>query len=126
MSNEIRSNLYKVVDNTRMPANGEIPAIERKTPTVKEKIKPFITTPLRGLRWLIFYVLMWLRPILQLITRIIAIPALIGAGLGFVIGDTKHAHIPYIMLAVSFSAFLIGWFYDSLILKISPQPIILT
>lgn len=124
MSTEYRGNLYKVVDNT---AGGVRRAQEASGPdSIKDRFMPFLRTPMRGARWLLFYIMMWIRPLFQLATRAVAIPSLLVALLAFVVNDTARPALPYIFIGVSFGAFLLGWFYDSLILAISPNPIILS
>lgn len=125
MTEEIRSNIYKIVDNTRTPNEAHRTPHERLRGTPAEKVKPFFQTPLRALRWLSYYMLMWIRPFFQLLTRIIAVPAFLMAVLGFIINDPKYSHVPIILLMLSFGSFLLGWFYDTLILKIAPEPVTL-
>lgn len=119
---EVRGNLHKVVDNT-MPDYGARKPSGVGKESNREKIASFVITPLRGLRWALYYVLMWIRPLMQFVMRLIAIPTLAFGLIAFGIRDEARPHLPWLLLGLSLSAFLIGWFYDSLILAVAPEPI---
>lgn len=123
MSTEARSNIYKVVDNTRasnVASTGPSP-----TAALRDRLMPFLTTPLRVLRWALYYGLMWIRPLIQWLTRAVAIPTAIMAVLAYVMDDGKRPNLPYIFAGVSFASFMFGWFYDNAILAVAPERVTL-
>lgn len=123
MSNEVRNNLYKIVDNTRPAATQ---GMGSSTTTVRDRLMPFLSTPARIVRWVVYYLMMWLRPLVQWSTRAVAIPSAIIAVIAFAMEDGKRPNLPAIFMAVSFAAFLFGWFYDTAILAVAPEPVFLT
>ncbi|KJR64027.1 hypothetical protein VY88_14195 [Azospirillum thiophilum] len=74
---------------------------------------------------------MFIRPFLKISLKIIGglcmvtFVALLIIG-GMSDGENKlPAWLPFIYLAISFAAFLAGWFYDNLLLKLNPESNIL-
>jgi hypothetical protein len=123
MSTEARSNIYKIVDNTR--ASNAPSAGPSNAAAVRARLMPFLTTPLRVLRWALYYVMMWIRPLVQWLTRAVAIPTAIIAVLAYVMDDGRRPNLPYIFAGVSFASFMFGWFYDTAILAIAPERVTL-
>lgn len=123
MSTEARTNLYKIVDNTSV--NNRPVAGPSKAAAARDRFMPFLTTPLRVLRWMLYYVMMWIRPLVQWLTRAIAIPTAIVAVIAYVMDDGKRPNLPYIFAGASFAVFMFGWFYDTAILAIAPERVTL-
>lgn len=123
MSTEARSNIYKIVDNTRA---SNAPSVgQSKAAAARDRLMPFLTTPLRVVRWMVYYLMMWIRPVVQWVTRAVAIPTAIIAVLAYVMSDGERPSLPYIFAGASFASFMFGWFYDAAILAIAPEPITL-
>lgn len=77
-----------------------------------------------GLRYVAFYLLMWLRMIVVPVTHACAFLALIGLALAALMFPDKL--LLWRLGLFGFGAFVLGWLYDGLLLVLSPQPLILT
>jgi hypothetical protein len=79
------------------------------------------------LRLPLFLVLCWLRGPVRAICNLVSFPCLLAFLAGFcLIADTSpHRAVVWIFGGVSFAAFVIGWLYDSLLMRLSPDRLIL-
>lgn len=66
----------------------------------------------------LFYVLMFLRPFLKFALKIISVLFLISAVVAFASGGSGMG---LFMLFWMFLCFLVGWFYDTILLKLNPE-----
>lgn len=80
------------------------------------------------LKSLLFYPMMFLRGVLQWGLRLVSGLCLIaGIGLligvyGFDLGQGDMDSAPWMALGVGFVLFMIGWFYDVILLRLNPHP----
>ena len=86
--------------------------------------KSFLTSLGRGLVYALFLSLLAIRGPFKLILRF---ASGIGAltGLLLLIGSEGMTGLAIGALGVAFAAFVVGWFYDQLLLRLSPQPLAL-
>lgn len=76
------------------------------------------------LRYVAFYLLMWLRVIVAPVSYFCAILGLIGLCLAApLVGDKT---LVWRLGLFSFGAFAVGWVYDGLLLVLSPRPLVLS
>lgn len=78
-------------------------------------------------RQLLFLVLMWLRWPVRFLLGLLAVPAMIAipiVALG--LDSPNKVQIVLSLVAVSFGAFLLRWFYDSLLMRLSNEPLFLS
>ena len=70
---------------------------------------------------LLFYPLMFLRPLLKIVLRLVGGLYTFGA-IAFLFVDKDGAGwVSAMSLAFAFVIFLAGWFYDNLLLKLNPE-----
>ncbi len=69
------------------------------------------------MRGIIFYPMMFLRPFLKIILRICSFFCLIGAFAFFTSGKSFEGGVVVVLLFVTF---LLGQFYDNILLKLNP------
>lgn len=82
---------------------------------------------LGGLRYMAFLLLYWLRAPLKFLLGLAAVPALIALPMiafGMESSPMKTTMLLWVFGA-GFGSFVLSWFYDSLLLWLSPEPIIL-
>ena len=71
---------------------------------------------------LLFYPMMFLRPFLKLTLRLLGFLMVIGFVGALLFGE---GGISLIYLAYGFVLFLVGWFYDTLLLRLNPENTVL-
>lgn len=76
----------------------------------------------------LFLVLYWLRGPVLAMCNLVSVPCLLAFLAGFwLIADTSpHRSIVWFFGSVSFSAFTIVWLYDSLLMRLSPERMMMT
>jgi hypothetical protein len=81
----------------------------------------------RLLRLPLFLVLYWLRPLIMAVCSLVSTPALLCfiASFFFIAGESPHRAIVWVFGGVSFTAFALGWFYDSLLLALAPDGLVI-
>lgn len=86
--------------------------------------KSFLTSLGRGLVYALFLALLAIRAPFKLILRL---ATGVGAFTGFIllIGSEGMRGLAIGAIGVAFASFVVGWFYDQLLLRLSPQPIAL-
>lgn len=76
----------------------------------------------RMLKSLLFYPLMFLRPLAKIVLRFLSGILFLGIGVALLMGQPGLA---LYTAAWSFAFFLLSWFYDSLLLELNPQDTLL-
>ena len=81
---------------------------------------------LYGIRYALFLVLMWARGPLRFLLGLVGVPAMLALPL-IAIGYEGANKGELLMLCVGagLGAFVLAWFYDSIVLALSPEPIFL-
>jgi hypothetical protein len=81
----------------------------------------------RLLRLPLFLVLYWLRLPIVGLCNLVSVPALLAflAGFFFIGSDSPHRHIVWVFGGVSFTAAALAWFYDSLLLALAPEGVVI-
>lgn len=74
------------------------------------------------LKCLVFYPMLFLRGILQLGLRFIGGILFFGAILLYFIAPGGSREQAWISMGFSFVLFLVGWFYDVILIKLNPNP----
>ncbi len=75
--------------------------------------------------------LAWLWRLLRLpivgLCNLVSVPALLAflAGFFFIGSDSPHRHIVWVFGGVSFTAAALAWFYDSLLLALAPEGVVI-
>lgn len=82
-----------------------------------------VKNTVKTLRYVIFYVLMWLRMLVHFVTSVCAGLGLLVLVLGLIL-KPEWGYL-WKIGAFSFGAFLAGWLYDGLLLLIAPEQIML-
>jgi hypothetical protein len=77
------------------------------------------------LKAIVFYPLMFLRPFLKFILRILGGFLLFGSILGFIFGQAANHKGHWIMLGASFATFVFGSIYDLILMRLNPHDTIL-
>jgi hypothetical protein len=77
-----------------------------------------------ALRYVAFYVLMWGRLAVHFVTTTCAFFGMLGLALALVL--KPEWWLLWKLGAFSFGSFLLGWIYDTILLTLSPEPIILS
>jgi hypothetical protein len=81
---------------------------------------------LRATRYIVFLILLWLRLPIRFVLMLIAVPALIGLPIMWLGLTGPHkGGLMATVAGVSFAAFVLTWLYDTLLLRLSPEPIVL-
>jgi hypothetical protein len=126
--------------NNNVVVKGNFPKSRRSLPDLNistDKIKaamPKASTVKSIFTWLwlavrfpLFLVLYWLRLPITMVCNLVSAPALLAflAGFFFISGDSPHRPIVWIFGGMSFAAFTLGWFYDSLLLVLAPEGVAL-
>lgn len=78
---------------------------------------------LKGMRYALFYVLMWLRVVVHAATTFFCGIGLLTLVLMFLVYPDKSIMLK--LAGFSFACFVIGWIYDGLLLMVSPEPMML-
>ena len=85
-----------------------------------------VTGALRALRYGLFLVLMWVRGPLRFLLGLVGVPALIAlpmVWLGY--EGANKGELLLLCAGAGFAAFVVAWFYDSIVLTLAPEPIFL-
>lgn len=125
--------LRKVVDNTQAP---QVPSartglnwyrLKLRALDAKRAASPYIRGPIAFAAGAVFYlaflVLLWLRPLVQAMFRLVGGLTLLALVVGIFVVPTHHKHVLWAIGGTSFATFLLAWFYDWILLRISPEPI---
>lgn len=83
---------------------------------------------LRMIRYIAFLLMLWVRKPFRFLAMLIAVPALIALPimwLGIAAAPHKGAMIATVA-GFGFGAFVLTWLYDTVLLRLAPEPIILT
>lgn len=72
---------------------------------------------------LVFLVLLWLRPLVRALARLVGGLTLLALAVGFVVVSPPHEHVLWVISGTSFASFLLAWSYDWVLLRISPESI---
>lgn len=77
-------------------------------------------------RVILFYVLMWLRVPLVLITQAFTSLSAVAFVIMLIVrGWSNTIEVFWPLLAISFGAFMLRWIYDGILLLLSPEDILL-
>jgi hypothetical protein len=85
-------------------------------------------TSIRGFRYGLFLLLLWIRPVIKLTLSLIAVPMVfILPMIYFGMPETSPSRQLLLTwgFGVGFGCFVLRWLYDGLLLKLSPEPIFL-
>lgn len=124
--------LRKVVDNTKVPSpDGRAGLnwyrLKLRALAAQRAASPYIRGPilfaLGAVFYLAFLLLLWLRPLVQALLRIIAGLTLLALLIGAFVIPEQHRHVLWAIGGASFAAFLVSWFYDWILLRIAPEPV---
>lgn len=79
----------------------------------------------RLLRLPLFLILYWLRLPIVGLCNLASVPALLAFLAGFIFIDAASLHRPIVWAfgGLSFAAFALGWFYDSILMALAPEGI---
>lgn len=103
------------------PAGGESPVPVQPSAGVRAA-----SGVLYGVRYAIFLLLMWMRGPLRFLLGLIGVPALFALPLVWLGYEGANKGELLLLCGVgAFGAFALGWFYDSLVLALAPEPIFL-
>lgn len=85
-------------------------------------LSPFVSWPLRALRHVLYVMMLFLRIPLRFLCRLTVVPLLVVAVFwGFFKGWTS---LPVMTLTgAAFALFLLSYLYDTLLMRIAPEPI---
>lgn len=124
------SNLRLVVNNEPGANDDAIGANPGKKPMdyswlkrAGETFSGMGSSAFKAARYAVYYLLMWLRFLVSPITTICIVVSLIGVVLFWLI--SPNPEVMWKLAGFSFGCFMFGWLYDSLILFVSPEPIML-
>lgn len=127
--NKAATNVYDIrtglKSSIQQPANdaGQADQLE-DVPCVQPDKRNSLGVVARGL---LVIVLMWIRGPLNFLLKLASVPCIlglivVGVGMDASPGKTK---IIVTLTAVSFGCFLFRWLYDSLVIKLSPEPLVI-
>ena len=119
----------------RFPKRPEAPqTAELDTDSIKAAVRLPRPSPPALLAWLwrllrlpLFLVLYWLRLPIVAVCNLISRPALLAFMGGFFLipAASPHRHIVWVFGGVSLAAFALGWLYDSLLLALAPEGVVI-
>lgn len=70
---------------------------------------------------LVFLALLWLRPLIRALARLVGGLTLLALAVGFVVVPPPHEHVLWVIGGTSFVSFFLAWSYDWVLLRISPE-----
>ena len=119
----------------RFPKRPEGPQpAELDADSIKAAIRPPYPTLPGLLAWLwrllrlpLFLVLYWLRLPIVGLCNLVSVPAFLAFLAGFFFIDAASQHRPMVWAfgGFSFAAFALGWLYDSLLLALAPEGVVI-
>lgn len=125
--------LRKVVDNTQTLKKPGAHVglnwhgLKLKALDASHAASPYVRRPiafvLGVVSYLVFLALLWLRPLVRALARLVGGLMLLALAIGFFVVSPRHEHVLWVIGGASFASFLFGWLYDWLLLRISPEPI---
>ena len=81
---------------------------------------------LYGFRYALFLVLMWARGPLRFLLGLVGVPAMFALPLiAFGYEGANKGELLMLCVGAGLGAFVLAWFYDSIVLALSPEPIFL-
>ena len=81
---------------------------------------------LYGIRYVLFLVLMWARGPLRFLLGLVGVPAMLALPLiAFGYEGANKGELLMLCVGAGLGAFVLAWFYDSIVLALSPEPIFL-
>ena len=81
---------------------------------------------LYGVRYALFLVLMWARGPLRFLLGLVGVPAMFALPLiAFGYEGANKGELLVLCVGAGLGAFVLAWFYDSIVLALSPEPIFL-
>lgn len=81
---------------------------------------------LYGIRYALFLVLMWARGPLRFLLGLVGVPAMFALPLiAFGYEGANKGELLMLCVGAGLGAFVLAWFYDSIVLALSPEPIFL-
>lgn len=81
---------------------------------------------LYGIRYALFLVLMWARGPLRFLLGLVGVPAMLALPLvAFGYEGANKGELLLLCVGAGFGAFVLAWFYDSIVITLSPEPIFL-
>ena len=81
---------------------------------------------LYGIRYALFLVLMWARGPLRFLLGLVGVPAMLALPLiAFGYEGANKEELLMLCFGAGLGAFVLAWFYDSIVLALSPEPIFL-
>lgn len=109
------------VDEFGVVASGEPPYVARSP------LSNAVRSVLRGLAYLVFLVLLWIRgPIHFILSLVVGAGMIAGVVLWLSSGYARRAEFMHIGFGVSFGAFCLMFGYDQLLYRLSPVPLFLS
>lgn len=103
------------------PAGGEPPADVRRSAGMRA-----VSGVLYGIRYALFLLLMWVRGPLRFLLGLVGVPALLALPLvAFGYEGANKGELLLLCGGAGFGSFVLAWFYDSIVLALSPEPIFL-
>lgn len=104
---------------------------------VSPDVEPLVVAPrtagaraargvLYGVRYALFLVLMWARGPLRFLLGLVGVPAMLALPLiAFGYEGANKGELLVLCVGAGLGAFVLAWFYDSIVLALSPEPIFL-
>ena len=104
---------------------------------VSPDVEPLVVAPrtagaraargvLYGIRYVLFLVLMWARGPLRFLLGLVGVPAMFALPLiAFGYEGANKGELLMLCVGAGLGAFVLAWFYDSIVLALSPEPIFL-
>lgn len=108
----------------RPVASNESPAADNATAQARSAGKRLATWSLYGVRYALFLVMMWVRGPLRFLLGLVGLSAIIALPLIYLgYEGANKGELLLLSGGAGFGSFLLGWFYDSALLALSPDPI---
>lgn len=80
---------------------------------------------IRFIKALLYYPLLFLRPLLRIALRLLGGMLFVVAIFGFISPPANNPHLPWYIMGASFLTFLVGQLYDQLLLRLNPHDTVL-
>ncbi|MCB1898954.1 MAG: hypothetical protein KDH16_06685 [Rhodocyclaceae bacterium] len=112
----------------RAAGNGGLapPGVELPTAAPRSTCARTAWGVLYGIRYALFLVLMWARGPLRFLLGLVGVPAMLALPLvAFGYEGANKGELLLLCVGAGFGAFVLAWFYDSIVITLSPEPIFL-
>lgn len=110
----------------RTAANDDPEPVADGPPAPRKAGTRAVAGAIYGVRYALFLLLMWVRGPLRFLLGLVGVPALFALpllALGY--DGANKGELLLLCAGAGFGAFVLAWFYDSIVLALSPEPIFL-